>query len=748
MSRSHSAFRLMACALVIVVGLGLGFWIARHWGANTSPPQELALAATPVAAQRPAERSRGSDSDPDREAKAAGKHALLVGVTKYDHLPKDKHLSGPANDVRLMLQLLEQGYQFAANAIVSLTEDEGQPDRRPTRANIAREFRRLAEQAREGDQVVILLAGHGARQPADPDNREPDGIDEIFLPADVDKWRGFPDKVPNAIVDKEMGKWLQAITTKKAHVWIIFDCCHSGTMTRGTEVVRELPPGLLVPKEELDKARQRAAQREKTRGEPEAKSAAFVPQEPSDYLVAVYACREYESTPESPQPVESAKAEYHGLLTYSLVKILTESAGSKAPLTYQELVQRLQVSYAARPQGSPTPLVEGKGQIQVVLGTEQPARPRLLLSQDEDVYKVNAGDLYGLTTGSVLAVYSPAGDKVEPKLLGHVRVGAVEPFEATVEPCAYEKSPLVKEFPPLSTCKPVFIDYRLSRFKVAVHVPEGQAAIRQKLLNALEPLSGAKDGLVEIVDEKAAEWLVRLEKGKVQLIEASGNQAPFALPDPDSPNLSEALRRNLGKVFRARNLIAIAERFEGQRNGGDAAVDVEVQVLRHKSKSTKDAGEVSLRPSDGWLLRPGHFISFRLKNNSSIPVDVTLLIVGSDFAIQPFYPSKGELAKSLKPGETIDTPPPWGAISNDPPFGKENLVVIAVPAQKTPADFSALAQDGLERARSADRSESLRSPLGELLESAMFRSGSRRGLTRTFAGQHGMRVLTWRTEPK
>ena len=57
--------------------------------------------------------------------------------------------------------------------------EKGRSERRPTRANIEREFRRLAEQAHEGDQVVILLAGHGARQPADPDNHEPDGIDEI-----------------------------------------------------------------------------------------------------------------------------------------------------------------------------------------------------------------------------------------------------------------------------------------------------------------------------------------------------------------------------------------------------------------------------------------------------------------------------------------------------------------------------------------------------------------------------------------
>ena len=106
------------------------------------------------------------------------------------------------------------------------------------------------------------------------------------------------------------------------------------------------------------------------------------------------------------------------------------------------------------------------------------------------------------------------------------------------------------------------------------------------------------------------------------------------------------------------------------------------------------------------------------------------------------------MGKILGPGETLTTPPPPGEISNDPPFGPECLVVIAAPATNPPVDFSALAQGGLALARGADQNQSLRSPLGELLESAMFRTGSRGGMHRSVADQHGMRILTWRTEPK
>jgi hypothetical protein len=668
-------------------------------------------------------------------------------------LPTENDLIGPANDARLMRRLLREHYQFPEEGIVTLTEDEGTPGRKPTRANIQRAFRRLADQAREGDQVVILLSGHGCRQPEsdppDPQFPEPDGLDEVFLPADISRpGRGTPMRVPNAIVDNELGQWLRAITAKKAYVWIVFDCCHSGTMTRGTEVVRELPPDTLIPHEELDKARAKAAQRAKTRGGAPALSGPFLARQPSDYLVALYACRSHETTPECPLPFGSPAAKYHGLLTYTVVDTLTKSAPSKAPLTYRELVQRIQVRYAGLAQGSPTPTVEGRGQDRVVLGTEQPDRPRLLLIRDRDSYKVNAGDLYGLTTGSVLAVSSPAGKDEEPKLLGHVRVGTLQPFEATVEPCAFEETPLAKDFPNLCSCLPVLIDYGLRRFQVAVQVPQGQEATRQKLLKALEPLSGAKDGLVEVVKEpRQAEWLVRLDKDNLQLAEASGIRPPFALPGPDSPKLAAALRKNLGRVFRARNLLALAGRFEGVRYRGEASVNVEVDVLRHKSEKAR--GEVWPRPAEGWVFRPGDLISFRVTNKSpALALDVTLLIIGSDFKVDAFYPRKDEQGKTLPPGQSLDTPPPPGQISNEPPFGPECLVVIAVPAQNPPVDFGALAQEGLTLARAADHGHSLRTPLGELMEFAMYQSGPRGRLSRSVADQHGMRVLTWRTEPK
>ncbi len=85
----------------------------------------------------------------------------------------------------------------------------------------------------------------------------------------------------------------------------------------------------------------------------------------------------------------------------------------------------------------------------------------------------------------------------------------------------------------------------------------------------MQPLADPMVGLIELVeDPKGAEWLVRLKEGKLELLEASGNLRPFPLSSPDSPELEKSLRVTLEQIYRARNLMALASRFEGDRSRG------------------------------------------------------------------------------------------------------------------------------------------------------------------------------------
>jgi hypothetical protein len=200
--------------------------------------------------------------------------ALLVGCSDYPFL-LERHgeeayranivLHGPENDVHLMRETLVNRLGVPEKHVTTLA---GWPDdeaKRPTRANILAHLDRLAREARNGDRVILLMAGHGSQQ-HDDSGDELDGLDEIFLPADVTDWDRKAGKVTNSISDDELGKRLKAIRNTGATVWVILDCCHSGTGTRGVgnpEVrKRRLDPAFLgVPEGAVPARRGRLAAR-------------------------------------------------------------------------------------------------------------------------------------------------------------------------------------------------------------------------------------------------------------------------------------------------------------------------------------------------------------------------------------------------------------------------------------------------------------------------------------------------------
>src|SRR4051812_11601312 len=105
------------------------------------------LPALLVAGDAPvAGTARPSAQPPGPAAGKPTRRALLVGVTKYEHLPDNLHLIGPGNDVELMAKVLTGQFGFEPANIVTLSEANGQKDAKllPTRANIEREFKQLA----------------------------------------------------------------------------------------------------------------------------------------------------------------------------------------------------------------------------------------------------------------------------------------------------------------------------------------------------------------------------------------------------------------------------------------------------------------------------------------------------------------------------------------------------------------------------------------------------------------------------
>ncbi len=147
----------------------------------------------------------------------AAKRALLVGIGKYMHL---NDLQGPDVDIRNFEKFLIEREGFASDEI-SILQNE-----RATRANILTALEHwLVGSTKPGDKVVFYYSGHGG-QVRDTDGDEQDGLDETLAPFDTDENQG------NQITDDEFSAVLARLSDRD--VTVIFDSCHSGTISRGS----------------------------------------------------------------------------------------------------------------------------------------------------------------------------------------------------------------------------------------------------------------------------------------------------------------------------------------------------------------------------------------------------------------------------------------------------------------------------------------------------------------------------------
>lgn len=743
-------------------------------GASTSGQSVSPMEVAPRLDQ---EGDSGDDEEPDVAAAAVDepveppdpespRTALLIACSRYDHLPPAAQLRGPVNDAVMMRELLTQRFDFPSRNVIELSERRKRAESRPLYANIKREFERLAQMARPGSQMVIYFSGHGAQQPNDdpndPDDPEPDGLDEILCSADV-KPAFDPDdpRVPNAISDDELRRWLNAIRSRGASVWVVIDACHSGTAIRGTEVLRQVAPELLVPRQALEKAGRTARG---TRGV-SADASPFDLGENVGGVVAIYAAQPHEPTIELPLPTDSKEQKWRGLLTYNLAKVLTETA---APVTYTELVQRIHREYVATMgRLGPVPLVEGSDRHREVLGTKEWGdRSRLLLQVDDRKrLKINAGRLHGLTPGSIVAVLAPAGVKSDDKPLGYVRIVKAGMTDADVEATGFEGSEPARNLPNGARCEVVRRDYGELRLRVAIDGPTEDAASREPWRERLAR-RGAKEGSVfELVDDRArAQWLVRpIEGNRIVLVPAEGwprapgTEAAAAFgPAPVDGELDAWLDERLGRIARATNLLRISGESTGERQRslfsallGKDRTDLRAELL--ELASLEDRQGKPLEWSRGGLrLEEGAIVGLRLRNASSHPVDFTVLFVDSGYGIQAVYPSsKTVVDNRLAPGASFLV----GPLEIDATsVGLEHLLIIGVKADGQPIDFTWLGQSSLEQARAAglpgDRAES-EDPLGALFQRALFGKLGTRGLKATAAPPGvAVQAISWQSTPR
>ena len=142
------------------------------------------------------------------------KGALLIGI---DYKGKDNQLNGCMDDVKEVKKYLEgKGY----TEFVVLVED----GELPNCENIMRGFNTMLNWVNSGDyeEIFIHYSGHGSHI-VDRDGDEDDGYDEVLIPLDYDKHGIITDDLINL-------HFVSKITNPDTKIYILTDCCHSGTI--------------------------------------------------------------------------------------------------------------------------------------------------------------------------------------------------------------------------------------------------------------------------------------------------------------------------------------------------------------------------------------------------------------------------------------------------------------------------------------------------------------------------------------
>jgi hypothetical protein len=632
--------------------------------------------------------------------------ALVVGASGYPNLAEKLRLTGPKNDTREFANTLARlgidtgDITVLADGVQNLADGiklEGPA----TKTAILGALDRLAETSAEGDLIVFYFSGHGSQQP-DRDGDEEGSFDEVFLPYDAGKWGD--DGIENALVDDELNARIRRILEKGADFFGVIDACHSATGFRAVENddvrVREVDPAELgVP--ETAPAPKRYAFAAEDRSAAKGRAAFFYAAQESEVAL--------ERTPKNGEADES-----FGVFTYNLLKRLNQSPD----LTYRTLHQAV-VDDIKRGNlmSSQTPELEGELLDEPVLRLTTAATKRQWQTYSG---KVLAGELHGLTRGTVVALYQDATD-ADDKAVAYATVDSAGATRSTIKqiayPCAtteadgtcidtpdaaaFKKGRFARILEPgvdfsLTLSEPVRLDPNDGHNYDAA-ISALRAAIASEGLSSRVSLRGSGyDIAVALVDGKLA---FAPEAG---LIDKNGPGSSPRLTLPENPEAARAtVAQAITRMAKAQALqrLAFAEIA--------SPIGLQPKILRQKAKpgTITDAG----CPEDEELFEPPvaaegrtlfadcDILSVELANTGKKPIDVTVLLIAPDFSIATVWPVDGN-DNRIQLGETR-TAAILQMEQNPKAASEERLVFLAVPGvSKSHTAFDNLEQEGLRAA--------------------------------------------------
>lgn len=666
------------------------------------------------------------------------KWGLLVGINHYPLLEARYQLNGCVNDIELMDDLLQCKFGFSAANITKLTNTQA------TRAGILAALDNLVKRVQTNDIVVIHYSGHGSQRTDGPEHDEPDGMDETIVPHD--SGRGLQ---PNRdISDDELYLYLQQLSQMTPYVTFIFDCCHSGTITRDTfglasrSVEPDTRPASQFPSLPIPQA----VARDLRDGKRDVLPSGWLPLGKRYVLIA--GCQDAESSYEY-----QGEGVQHGALTYFWGQGLkTAESGN----TYRDIFERasVQVTAAAARQH---PQMEGACDREV-FGIRELAPMHFVAVKERHGNSVTlaAGAAHGLTAKSKWAIYPQRTKQVTAQTapLGMVEISNVCAVTATAQIVAeaqpdaiqiggraveeehfYGEMRLVVEIqaPAEYTAASAELQGLIEQSKLLRLAQAGETATTRIYLLAPRT-QAASDPVPQVVTITEPTWAVVGQDGKLLL----------PLHRVGETCAATTVRDNLEKRVRCQQALQL-------RNPNPASLlkdKVEFTLLRQQlGGGWEEACPTGAEPGQTAGAGLVNFaeeerIAARIVNHYNAPIYVTLLDFGLTGAVTQLHPPAGA-SEELPPGASLEI----GVRQGDEItlFMPENFPYAPDPQDKTgrsratsagdvetfklfattqPANFSLLVQEGYKGLEQRD-AKGPNTPLAQLLELALTGYGTR-----------------------
>jgi hypothetical protein len=624
------------------------------------------------------------------------KRALLIGIDAYPHL---NQLDGCVNDVTSMRSILQERFAFPPQNVTLIANEAA------TREAILRELDALVERTGRDDIIVIHYAGHGS-QVRDREGDEPSGFDNTIMPYESEGWRGpFCD-----ITDDEINVRLQQLATKTRNTTLVFDSCHSGSITRDfgaksrgqprdTRPVSELPPS---PIPELTASG--------TTG-----PSGWAPI--SDAYVLIAGCRDEETSYEYTPPVEGSEA--HGAMSYFLCEALSRV---QPGMTYRDLFDALAAKVNAE-HAAQHPQMEGTIDREIFgIRDLEPMRYVRVEQRLEDTVKLVAGAALGVTVGSRWAIHREATKSPTPETaIGEIEIVSVRAVSSTGRIVSETVANAIVTDTRAFASRHDFGDLRLP-----VHVPPvpgfepNAEEMRNRLAESeLLRVATAPAGAIQVVSVPARDTVSDTDVAP----NAGMSVTPFwavigetgqLFPPIKALTAGNEVRRNLETIARYRQALSLDNSDPNHLLRGR---------LRFELLGQRDGQWVAIRPEGGGsqlTLDEGEFVAFRITNEHTEPVFVSILDFQLSGKVALLYPPPGAQDK-LVPGQTFEFP---AEVTKRIRLDDEANAITDVETFKLiattgPTDFSFLTQGGVRGALGSQ------SPLALLLESAV--GGTRAG---------------------